>query len=366
MLVFVVLLCSCTGIVCSNPPRSTLPINSAKELGTHDKSALDLSRPLYPPVDRPAFNECSACLKVVGFVESKGCSASCDLLPPGISELCDVLMDLGVCQDIVNWLDDGMTPQTICHKLSYCGGLDCWCGTCSPSRYGRCLSFPNHCPSSSSKMTSSLPQTSDTEVGPCLDGSCDSSSLGCCVTCVAEDTQTQEKCPSCAITYNGIGLTCPDCSFGSVNIPGSCTCSNGDPCTKCEPEPEAPAYSQIVMYEGSYCTTPVLDVSSCQNVNGSVSNSNGQYPVESAGLGTYNGLPAIYFYRFSGCPSQGWLVTWSFPCSNTCYHLDAPPSISLDGGAPVIGAAYLTGESDSTCRDSDLKYELIYNPDFAI
>jgi hypothetical protein len=134
-------------------------------------------------------SECSPCQTVVKFIESQGCGLLCDELPPPADAICSILSALGVCQDILNWLAQGMTPQAICTILGMCPGGTCACSYCTRYTYGRCLSLPNHCPSSRlgepsvSKVReiSKTLATSNKEI--CFDGTCGEDTEGCCLTC---------------------------------------------------------------------------------------------------------------------------------------------------------------------------------------
>jgi len=132
---------------------------------------------------------CSYCEMVVGYFIDYGCDAACGALPPPVDLICEGLVELGVCQDIIDWIDKGLSDQAVCGIIGFCSSGTCNCGYCTKYVTGRCLSFPNHCPPSNPfKNGPNLPivkQKYKRDIGqvPCLDGECGSDSLGCCLTC---------------------------------------------------------------------------------------------------------------------------------------------------------------------------------------
>lgn len=130
---------------------------------------------------------CSGCQAVITLIEAKGCnSAICGVLPAPGNVICEAIMALGICDQIVSWAQT-RTPFSICSLLGFCSGGTCACGYCTKYRYGRCLSVPNHCPSQSSFRVKEnyrlLPANGTLTNEICFDGTCSQDSLGCCLTC---------------------------------------------------------------------------------------------------------------------------------------------------------------------------------------
>ena len=156
---------------------------------------------LNPPDNSGA---CTACQAMISHIESDGCSDACDLLPPPADVVCNFAMDqTDLCNTIIQYIEGGFTPYTICEMIPFIplcqSNVTCDCGYCIPAVYGQwCLSLPNSCPSS--KVEASKNNTwhrkektgarSNTVFGSqvngtnvCLDGTCDESNAGCCLTC---------------------------------------------------------------------------------------------------------------------------------------------------------------------------------------
>merc|ERR1712216_625730 len=91
---------------------------------------------------------CTACTEVVGEVQSKGCGLACSAIPPPGDVICEWMLSLtGLCQKIIKWLDQGLTPTAICKDMGFCGTA-CECGVCTQAGAGpdgRCLGAPNDC-----------------------------------------------------------------------------------------------------------------------------------------------------------------------------------------------------------------------------
>ena len=65
---------------------------------------------------------CKACLDVIGWIESKGCSEACSALPPPMDEICTLLLKVVPCSEILNWLDLGRASDVICGSFGLCSG----------------------------------------------------------------------------------------------------------------------------------------------------------------------------------------------------------------------------------------------------
>jgi len=132
---------------------------------------------------------CYGCKLAVEQMISSGCGAVCSVLPPPADAICELINELGICEEIIEWTTQGLSPQSICTVIGLCSGGTCACGYCTRYVYGRCLSLPNHCPSSSSSSTSSsdhisveqMKMSRQTEI--CIAGQCTESTEGCCLTC---------------------------------------------------------------------------------------------------------------------------------------------------------------------------------------
>ncbi len=117
---------------------------------------------------------CSNCTSIVNWFVSEGCKAGCaDVADPTI---CYFIEKLGLCEEVVNWVLAGHSAEAVCSWLGYCSGGTCTCGYCTRYAYGRCLSFPNHCPANATE-----PETK--RVGVCWNGQCEHGHEGCCMTC---------------------------------------------------------------------------------------------------------------------------------------------------------------------------------------
>lgn len=127
---------------------------------------------------------CTTCTEVVGEVQSQGCDLACSGIPPPGDMICSwMLRASGLCQEIIKWLDQGLTPAAICKDMGFCGSA-CECGVCTQAGAGpngRCLGAPNDC-GHSGAAPGFLKDQSNSKF--CLDGQCgDSGSIGCCLTC---------------------------------------------------------------------------------------------------------------------------------------------------------------------------------------
>lgn len=119
---------------------------------------------------------CSSCLYVVGKLQSYGCDYACDFFPPPTNLVCEALEALGIC----SWVA-GNASLAVCSLAGYCNSGTCACGYCTRYVYGRCLSFPNACPSET-KIAATA--TVITKSGICIDGTCEPGYEGCCLTCL--------------------------------------------------------------------------------------------------------------------------------------------------------------------------------------
>eukprot|EP01125_Pyxidicula_operculata_P017095 TRINITY_DN5951_c0_g1_i1.p1 TRINITY_DN5951_c0_g1~~TRINITY_DN5951_c0_g1_i1.p1 ORF type:complete len:219 (-),score=8.75 TRINITY_DN5951_c0_g1_i1:19-675(-) len=126
---------------------------------------------------------CTACVKVVAYLNESGCSAACELLPSPASEICDLIAELGICPEIIGWLTNGVPPFDICSLIGLCSGGTCSCGYCTKYLYGRCLSVPNHCPSSNTNKSDVKFVRTNSKSKFCFDGTCKAGNEGCCLTC---------------------------------------------------------------------------------------------------------------------------------------------------------------------------------------
>src|SRR5690348_10308432 len=57
---------------------------------------------------------CQGCQQTVQYIVSTGCAAGCDALPPPADAICEVLVDLGLCEKIISWATNGMSEEAIC------------------------------------------------------------------------------------------------------------------------------------------------------------------------------------------------------------------------------------------------------------
>lgn len=95
---------------------------------------------------------------------------------------------------IIGEFSHGVNATTICREVGLCSSQGCDCGECSSvsAAQGRCLRVPHRCPSSNPLLAASQ-ERSPVEVVPksekpvdtefCVDGVCDDSTIGCCLTC---------------------------------------------------------------------------------------------------------------------------------------------------------------------------------------
>lgn len=127
---------------------------------------------------------CQTCLAAAKFLEGKGCDEGCDVLPPPGDVICELLVALGFCE----WALSPNAPLLACSFIGKCYSGTCDCGYCTRYVYGRCLSFPNHCPASREPdhLSSSflLPTLSAYHPDVCWDGRCQPGNEGCCLTCL--------------------------------------------------------------------------------------------------------------------------------------------------------------------------------------
>jgi hypothetical protein len=176
--------CNYANVTCTNGTTCDVPAQSC----------------VTPPSNYSA--ECKKCLNFISEIENDGCDAVvtyCALLPPPFNAMCVYLIHAGLCQKIIQYLAGGLTPLTICEMIpliNLCAsGLTCECGYCQPAMYGNwCLALDAACPAArnlnASKSLRQLPSGSSPLLSDrvksrniCVDGICDESNAGCCLTC---------------------------------------------------------------------------------------------------------------------------------------------------------------------------------------
>eukprot|EP01087_Luapelamoeba_hula_P003009 TRINITY_DN1283_c0_g1_i1.p1 TRINITY_DN1283_c0_g1~~TRINITY_DN1283_c0_g1_i1.p1 ORF type:complete len:175 (-),score=13.41 TRINITY_DN1283_c0_g1_i1:35-559(-) len=144
---------------------------------------------------------CDGCVTVVNLIEQKGCSEVgliCNKLASPYSAICNFIMNDGLCQVVVNFLNSGVNATRICSAIGLCGSGTCRCGVCTQYTPSRCLSLPNHCPSLSDNndmLVAAKSEMASLSYSPkratfdannvefCLDHQCASQYYGCCLTC---------------------------------------------------------------------------------------------------------------------------------------------------------------------------------------
>jgi hypothetical protein len=134
-------------------------------------------------------SDCTNCVLAVAAMLVAGCvegDSFCAYLGPA-APICYAIMEIpGVCQSVVGWLTEGFSPTSVCTWIEYCNGGPCSCGFCNAETYGRCLSLPNICPSTTLKSLSSTShqfRQSESRSDICYDGTCAQEYSGCCLTC---------------------------------------------------------------------------------------------------------------------------------------------------------------------------------------
>ena len=148
---------------------------------------------------------CEACTELLSLVENKTCDelpALCDSLPAGVAvTICDFLFeDTHVCDDVLQWLENGASPQEACEDIGLCSGGNCKCGVCTPAiaalnttKDYRCLALPNSCGHNTTSTARGSPEflaamalvKPHDHSGFCVDGECGpDKSVGCCLTCL--------------------------------------------------------------------------------------------------------------------------------------------------------------------------------------
>mmetsp|Transcript_688 Transcript_688/g.2032 ORF Transcript_688/g.2032 Transcript_688/m.2032 type:complete len:163 (-) Transcript_688:99-587(-) len=134
---------------------------------------------------------CEVCVEVAEQIVEKGADAACDAvgLEPPLSELCGWIAS-HAAEELLKLLGNGYSYETACKQIGLCPHLgNCDCGECASASSGRCLSLPNKCPRagnpllSVAKQAEFMQQNLRAESGFCVDGSCDSGHVGCCLTC---------------------------------------------------------------------------------------------------------------------------------------------------------------------------------------
>lgn len=185
------------------------------------------------PAAQAQSSYCTTCMDLVKNLQNDGTDKVCDLIgatQPPESTVCDWIVD-HLADFILKELDKGFNATNICRTIGMCSSRGCPCGECQSAQFNsRCLRFPNDCPSTnpllamersaastagisdeslekmrntlssaSSKAAAALRGFLDTvkserlqqaaraagnNVGFCLDGTCDSSKVGCCLACL--------------------------------------------------------------------------------------------------------------------------------------------------------------------------------------
>lgn len=184
----------CDGPTCGPASHNNLShavvngtVHRLKGSATNGSSVVKQSKVVRPSAAMPDNTYCTACTEVVKEVQSDGCEAvACSAIPPPGDEICSWLLSAsGVCQEIIKWLDQGLTPDAICKDLGWCGSA-CECGVCTQAGAGpsgRCLGAPNDCGHAQESSVPAFLQNK-TRSGFCFDGQCgDPGSIGCCLTC---------------------------------------------------------------------------------------------------------------------------------------------------------------------------------------
>lgn len=150
------------------------------------------------PVDNSTL--CTGCTYVVDLLDEYGCNYACHALPPPFGTICHFIVSAtSLCERILNWTTHGVGSTAICAELSFCGGGSCKCSYCSIYAETRCLSLPNKCPDDVSGAAAAfataaraqsdagdaalLSDAADDARALCIDGSCNNSTVGCCLTC---------------------------------------------------------------------------------------------------------------------------------------------------------------------------------------
>lgn len=176
---------------------------------------------------------CDTCIKLVGDLQADGTDKVCSMIgatQPPESTVCGWIVD-HLADYILKQLDKGFNATNICRTIGMCSARGCPCGECQSAQFSaRCLRFPNDCPSSDNNPliapatptpSSSSPHamsaatvdslraklkgvktqaaaalrgflrhlkpsqdTNNHNLGFCLDGTCDSSHVGCCLACL--------------------------------------------------------------------------------------------------------------------------------------------------------------------------------------
>ena len=130
---------------------------------------------------------CAGCQTVVAYLSMKGCDASCSLLPAPADVICKVMVELGLCTSIIDWVEnDGLSPYAICSATGFCSASSCPCSYCTRYTFSRCLSLPHHCPASDFTVASPDPITTKyPSKSPqfCIDKICSPEYEGCCLSC---------------------------------------------------------------------------------------------------------------------------------------------------------------------------------------
>jgi len=69
--------------------------------------------------------KCTVCTAVVQAIEKEGCDIACSVIPPPGDALCSLILGTsGLCEQIIEWLNNGNSLTEICGAgyLNYCTG----------------------------------------------------------------------------------------------------------------------------------------------------------------------------------------------------------------------------------------------------
>jgi hypothetical protein len=62
---------------------------------------------------------CDVCQYVVNALEKKGCGLACSILPPPANLICGLVMNLGLCDEILDWIQNGGSPRAACTVTTF-------------------------------------------------------------------------------------------------------------------------------------------------------------------------------------------------------------------------------------------------------
>jgi len=133
-------------------------------------------------------SHCQACQETVRYISEYGCGKVCSYVPPQAVVECLLIVKLGLCDSILNWLTSTGSPSlTMCSLTGFCSGGTCACSYCTRFTYGRCLSLPNRCPKRTAPpqpLSPQLPIRYTSNSTFCFNGVCNAAFEGCCLTCL--------------------------------------------------------------------------------------------------------------------------------------------------------------------------------------